>query len=73
MTGTSRETCTPDETRVVRAGMCPDCGCLLREGPHGGLAVNWYCINLKCGSGFNDTIFNVERITDASPNRGATT
>ena len=30
---------------------CPDCGNNLKEGPHGGVAVNGYCSS--CGAKFN--------------------
>lgn len=61
--------CTSRETRAVQdRRICPDCGSPLTEGPHGGMSVNWYCINVRCGSRFNDTgPFGVERI-DPMPN-----
>ena len=40
------EELTPQETRVLRAGRCPDCGEQLYEGPRGGLAMNVRCVNL---------------------------
>lgn len=68
----------PPGTRVARdhlarfeadsfySGICPDCG----EGPlvlgaGGGSMGNRYCAH--CGSGFNDLVLAVERITDKSP------
>jgi hypothetical protein len=41
---------------------CPDCGGGLREGPHGGLSVNWVCN--RCARVFNDTVFGVDRIVE---------
>lgn len=65
------EQCLPHERNDVRAGKCPDCGAALREGPHGGLSVNWYCTAANCGSGFNVMpVFGIDRITDAMPKRG---
>lgn len=51
---------------------CPDCGSELREGPHGGMNVNWLCVSPSCGSKFNHMgPFGVERISDKSPLRKA--
>lgn len=71
VTSHARDACTPEETAVVRGRMCPDCGGLLREGPHGNCCVDWLCVNQACGSRFNATDADVMRISDASPNRGA--
>lgn len=57
--------------KVVRGGVCPDCGAVLTEGPHGGLSVNWYCSGPACGSRFNVMgPIGVERISGARPLRG---
>jgi len=64
------EKCSPEEHKAVAAHTCPDCGAPLREGPHGGLSVNWLCPSPKCSSGFNAMgPFGVERITHASPRK----
>lgn len=67
-----REKLTEDEMKLLRATeCCPDCGTgKLGEGPHGGLSINWYCLEPKCGSRFNDMgPFGWERISDPSPNK----
>jgi ribosomal protein L37AE/L43A len=46
---------------------CPDCGGTLREGPHGGLSVNWVCN--RCGRVFNDNVFGVDRIVEEGRER----
>lgn len=55
---------TDDELARFRAGTCPDCKRReLREGPHGGLSVNYKCAG--CGIVFNDTgPFGVDRIIE---------
>lgn len=68
-----REKLTEDEMGVIYAKgetHCPDCdvGPVI-EGPSGGLSINRYCINPKCGSRFNDIgPFGWERISNARPN-----
>jgi ribosomal protein L37AE/L43A len=53
------------EQADVREQRCPDCMGTLREGPHGGLAVNWICN--RCARVFNDMgPFGVERIVETS-------
>lgn len=62
------EELTAGETKRFRSGTCPDClGRRLVEGPRGGLAVNVYCTDPRCGSKFNDGVVVVERISDRSP------
>jgi hypothetical protein len=63
--------CSDEEHKAVVARVCPDCGTLLHEGPHGGLSVNWLCENPHCGSGFNLMgPFGSERISNAQPRAG---
>jgi hypothetical protein len=67
------DACLANETHLVQSvRQCPDCGTLLREGPHGGLSVNWYCNGASCGSRFNDMgPFGVQRISEAMPCRSS--
>jgi hypothetical protein len=70
--GTSKkgESCTEEESKMVGSHLCPDCGGPLYDGPCGGLSINMYCGNQKCGSRFNEMgPFGSDRISDASPNR----
>lgn len=54
-----------DTELVHKRRVCPDCRNSLREGPHGGLSVNWYCVEPGCGSRFNDMgVFGVERLPE---------
>jgi ribosomal protein L37AE/L43A len=62
------EKCSDEEHRSIAVHTCPDCGQPLQEGPHGGLSVNWLCMNPRCGSKFNEMgPFGSERISDAQP------
>lgn len=62
------ERCTKEEAYLVQTGKCCDCEEMLADGPSGGLSINMYCLNPKCGSRFNDMgPFGVERISDAQP------
>ena len=58
-----------EQNTIRRTGNCPDCGGKLKEGPHGGMAVNHIC--LGCHSEFSLTIIGNavigERISDAGP------
>jgi hypothetical protein len=60
---------TDTERGIFVRGLCPDCVTgPLREGPHGGGSVNWYCGNVMCQSRFNEMgPFGIERISNASP------
>lgn len=61
--GIGCEPLTEEETKVFQTGTCPDCRGSLREGPHGGLSVNYICN--RCGRTFNDTrVFGVDRIVE---------
>ena len=64
--GDPRIRCEPlsePELEQFRAAACPDCGGSLREGPHGGLSVNYVCG--RCARVFNDTrFFGVDRIVE---------
>lgn len=73
MTTRDREKCSDEERKAVQDDReCPDCGLNVHEGPHGGLSVNWICVNSECGSQFNDMgPFGVERISDASPRKAS--
>ncbi len=66
-----RERLSPEEASVFRNIRCPDCEeQKLVEGPCGGLSINIYCTNPKCGSKFNDMgPFGIERISDAQPDK----
>ncbi len=58
-----------ERDQIRRTGRCPDCGGELRQGPHGGMAINHLC--LRCSSEFNLTFIGEavigERISDAGP------
>jgi hypothetical protein len=58
-----------EQDTIRRTGNCPDCGGRLKEGPHGGMAVNQIC--LGCHSEFSLTMIGNavigERISDAGP------
>ena len=42
------------ERALVLKGLCPGCHRdTLREGPAGGLSVNWYCTNPLCEGRYN--------------------
>ncbi len=58
-----------EQDQIRRTGRCPDCGGELRQGPHGGMAINHLC--LKCSSEFSLTFIGEavigERISDPGP------
>jgi hypothetical protein len=57
------EPLTTTELQDFRQRICPDCLGELREGPHGGLSINWICN--RCARVFNDTrVFGVDRIVE---------
>jgi hypothetical protein len=58
-----------EQDTIRQTGRCPDCGGALKEGPHGGMAVNHVC--LQCYSEFSltfivDAVVG-ERISDKGP------
>lgn len=51
-----RELTSNEKVDIYDMGRCPFCGSdEFHEGPHGGMAVNWYCANDECLAGFNLT------------------
>lgn len=54
------EPLTALEEAAFKNGRCPDCAGSMREGPHGGLSVNWICN--RCARTFNASPLGVERI-----------
>ncbi len=55
----------PDELRIARQGLCPDCRAALVDGPRGGLSINRRCTG--CEKWFNflgpNGELGVERLT----------
>lgn len=56
------------QASVQNDNICPDCGAILLEGPHGGRAINRYCTNDSCQKKFNDMgPLGVHRIPEVPP------
>lgn len=57
---------TPAALVMVRDHLCPNCCRELKEGPHGGLSVNWDCHH--CGAKYNEMgPFGWELVTEGRP------